>query len=32
VGTLRDFPPGHTRFTLAKRLDGAPLEVSACST
>lgn len=26
VGELRDCPPGHTRFSLAKRLDGAPLE------
>jgi len=32
VGELRDCPPGHTRFSLAKRLDGAPLETSACST
>ncbi|SHJ83194.1 Acetyltransferase (GNAT) family protein [Roseomonas rosea] len=26
VGRLDDCPPGHTRFSLAKRLDGAPLE------
>jgi GNAT superfamily N-acetyltransferase len=28
VGVLRDCPPGHTRYSLAKRLDGAPLEAS----
>jgi len=32
VGQLRDCPPGHTRFSLAKRLDGVPLEEIACST
>ncbi|MBI0536011.1 GNAT family N-acetyltransferase [Roseomonas sp. KE2513] len=32
VGRLRDCPPGHTRFSLAKRLDGVPLEEFACST
>ncbi|WP_241666849.1 GNAT family N-acetyltransferase [Muricoccus nepalensis] len=41
VGRLRDCPPGHTRFSLARRLDGAPLrdadpggssEETACST
>ncbi|HEY8610889.1 MAG TPA: GNAT family N-acetyltransferase [Roseomonas sp.] len=32
VGVLRDCPPGHTRYSLAKRLDGAPLEQPACST
>ncbi|WP_245215922.1 GNAT family N-acetyltransferase [Pararoseomonas baculiformis] len=26
VGRLQDCPPGHTRYSLAKRLDGAPLE------
>ncbi len=32
VGRLRDCPPGHTRFSLAKRLDGLSLEEIACST
>ena len=32
VGTLRDCPPGHTRFSLARRLDGAALEEPPCST
>jgi GNAT superfamily N-acetyltransferase len=26
IGALEDYPPGHTRFLLAKRLDGAPLD------
>jgi GNAT superfamily N-acetyltransferase len=26
IGALEDYPPGHTRFLMAKRLDGAPVD------